>query len=400
MTDINNFDFQGKKALIRVDFNVPMDAQGHVTDDTRMQAAMPTIHKVINGGGSAILMSHMGRPKGKPSAEYSLKPIAALLEKLLGRPVQFANDSVGENAKSKAAQLQPGEVLLLENLRFHKEEEAGDPVFAEELAKLGDVYINDAYGTAHRAHASTAIVADKMAGPSMFGLLMNDEVKSVERVLKNAEHPFTAIIGGAKVSDKVGVIENLLPLADHILIGGAMAYTFIKAKGGKVGKSRVEEDKLEMARDVMAKAISHNTTIHLPADSVCTSDFKEDASSKIFDSSNIPDDKMGLDIGPAAVNEYREVIKKSMTILWNGPMGVFEWENFGNGTKSIALAVAEATDAGAYSLVGGGDSVAAVNKFGLGSRVSYISTGGGAMLESLEGKVLPGVQAITEAQPA
>ncbi len=393
---MNAYNFNGKKALIRVDYNVPLNDKQQVTDDTRIKASIPTIKKVLEDGGSVILMSHLGRPKGKEVAEMSMKHIASKLEELLGgKKVIMAKDSVGEDAAQKARNLKAGEVLLLENLRFHNEEEAGDKAFAEKLSKLGDVYINDAYGTAHREHASTAVVAQYFPESKMFGYLMDGEVKNIEKVLKESEKPFTAIVGGAKVSDKVGIIENLLEKADNILIGGAMAYTFIKANGGQVGKSRTEEDKLELAKELLAKAREKGVNLMLPEDSLCANTFSNDAEVKTFESANIPADEMGLDIGPKAREAYRNVILSSKTILWNGPMGVFEWSNYENGTKEVAYAVAEATQKnGAYSLIGGGDSVAAINKFELNEQVSYVSTGGGAMLESLEGKVLPGVAAI------
>jgi phosphoglycerate kinase len=396
LLQMDKYNFNGKKALIRVDFNVPLNDKQQVTDDTRIRASLPTIKKVLADGGSVILMSHLGRPKGKAVAEMSMKHIAAKLEELLGgQKVTLANDSVGEDAMLKAKNLKPGEVLLLENLRFHNEEEAGDKAFAEKLAKLGDVYINDAYGTAHREHASTAVVAQYFPESKMFGYLMDGEVKNIEKVLKESEKPFTAIVGGAKVSDKVGIIDNLLEKADNILIGGAMAYTFIKANGGQVGKSRTEEDKLELAKELLVKAKEKGVNIMLPEDSLCADTFSNDAEVKTFASDNIPADEMGLDIGPNARKAYRDVILSSKTILWNGPMGVFEWSNYENGTKEVAYSVAEATQKnGAYSLIGGGDSVAAINKFNLNDQVSYVSTGGGAMLESLEGKVLPGVAAI------
>jgi phosphoglycerate kinase len=395
MQNMNSYNFAGKKALIRVDFNVPLDKDKNVTDNTRIKAAIPTIKKVIEGGGSAILMSHLGRPKGQSNPEMSLKfVVKSLCELLPGKPVKFAADCIGNDAKIKAATLEPGEVLLLENLRYHNEEEAGDKNFSKELASLGNVYINDAFGTAHRAHASTTIIADYFPDDKMFGYLMEDEVQHIDKVLKHHEKPFTAIIGGAKVSDKVGIIENLMEKADNILIGGAMAYTFIKANGGNVGKSKTEEDKLDLARMLIQKAKDKGVKLLLPKDSLTADNFSNDAQVKIEDSDNISADRMGLDIGPEAIKDYRKVVMESKTILWNGPMGVFEWSNFETGTKEIAFAVAESTSAGAFSLIGGGDSVAAINKFGLDKKVSYVSTGGGAMLEYLEGKVLPGIEAI------
>jgi phosphoglycerate kinase len=396
MNNMNQYNFSGKKALIRVDFNVPLDKELNVTDDTRIRAAIPTIKKVLSDGGSVILMSHLGRPKGAPVPEMSLKHIVNKLSDLLqGTKVEFAGDCIGNDAKQKAENLKKGEVLLIENLRFHNEEEKGDKDFSKELASLGDVYINDAFGTAHRAHASTTIVADFFPKDKLFGYLMENEVNSIDHVLKSYQKPFTAIIGGAKVSDKVGIIENLLDKADNIIIGGAMAYTFLKAKGGNVAKSRVEEEKLELARELMKKADAKGVKIYLPEDSVVADSFSNDVPNRIEPSDNISGDGMGLDIGPKAREAYRKVIMDSKTILWNGPMGVFEWSNYENGTKDVAYAVAEATQQkGAYSLIGGGDSVAAINKFDLESKVSYVSTGGGAMLEYLEGKALPGIEAI------
>ena len=409
MSKFSDFDFKGKKALIRVDFNVPLDASFTITDDTRMKATIPTIKKVLNDGGSVILMSHLGRPKDGPTDKYSLKHLVKHLFELLnpgnttpalGEPstrVFFANDCVGEQAGMTANMLRPGEVLLLENLRFHKEEEAGDITFAEKLSKLGDVYVNDAFGTAHRAHASTAVIAKFfLPGNRMFGLLMNDEVMSAEKVLHNAETPFCAIIGGAKVSDKILIIENLLERATDIIIGGGMAYTFLKARGGKIGSSLCEDDRLQTALDILEKAKQKNVSIHLPEDSVIADKFAADANTQVSPSDAIPDGWMGLDIGPKATGIFNEIIGKSKTILWNGPMGVFEMEKFQAGTKSVAESVAASTANGAFSLVGGGDSVAAVNKFNLANKVSYVSTGGGAMLEYFEGKVLPGIAAIKE----
>jgi len=393
---MDHYDFKGKKALIRVDFNVPLDKDKQVTDDTRIRAAIPTINKVLDEGGSAILMSHLGRPKGAANPDMSLKYVVKSLENQLpGHKVLFANDCIGNDAKEKAANLRPGQVLLLENLRYHNEEEAGDASFSKELASLGNVYINDAFGTAHRAHASTTIIAHEFPKDKMFGYLMEDEVKHIDKVLKSHEKPFTAIIGGAKVSDKVGIIENLMEKADNILIGGAMAYTFLKAAGGKVGKSKTEDDKLDLAKMLIEKAKTKGVNLLLPKDSLTTEAFSNDAEVKIEKSDNISDDRMGLDIGPEAIKDYKDVVMASKTILWNGPMGVFEWANFENGTKEVAFAVAKATaEKGAFSLIGGGDSVAAINKFNLESQVSYVSTGGGAMLEYLEGKVLPGIEAI------
>jgi phosphoglycerate kinase len=396
MSKFSTYNFSGKKALIRVDFNVPLDKQtSAITDDTRIKAAIPTIKKILKDGGSVILMSHLGRPKDGPEEKSSLKHILKHLSDLLGAPVDFANDCIGEEAKQKAAALKPGGVLLLENLRFHKEEEKGDEKFAEKLSKLGDVYVNDAFGTAHRAHASTAVIAKFFpADKRMFGLLMEGEVRSAEKVLHSAGKPFTAIIGGAKVSDKILIIENLLKKATDIIIGGGMAYTFEKAKGGKIGNSLCEEDRFKTACDLLDKAESMGVRIHLPSDSMIADKFDANAQTSTAPSNNIPDGWMGLDIGPNACEQFSNVIKHSKTILWNGPMGVFEMDKFQHGTKTIAAAVADATEKGAFSLVGGGDSVAAVNQFGYSEKVSYVSTGGGAMLEYFEGKELPGIAAI------
>ncbi|MDB5198086.1 MAG: pgk [Chitinophagaceae bacterium] len=397
MSKFSDYNFKDQKALVRVDFNVPLDDQFKITDDNRMKASMPSIQKILKDGGSVILMSHFGRPKDGPSDKYSLKHLVGHLQELLGAgtKVLFANDSIGDDAINKSKNLKPGEVLLLENLRFYKEEEKGDEGFAEKLGKLGDVYVNDAFGTAHRAHASTAIVAKFFpADKKMFGLLMEKEVESAERILHKAEKPFLAIIGGAKVSDKILIIENLLDKATDIIIGGGMAYTFFKAEGGKIGNSLCEEDRLDTALDLIKKAEEKNVCIHLPADSIIADKFDADAEVSGSLSNNIPDSWMGLDIGQMATESFCRVISNSKTILWNGPMGVFEWDKFQHGTKAIALAIADATKNGAFSLVGGGDSVAAVNKFQLADKVSFVSTGGGAMLEYFEGKVLPGIAAI------
>lgn len=395
MPDFKSFDFSGKKVLVRVDFNVPLDQQFQITDDTRIRAAVPTIKHILDQKGSVILMSHFGRPKDGPSEKYSLKHLINHLQQLLGVPVTFANDCIGDEAQQKAAALKSGEVLLLENLRFHKEEEKGNPEFAKQLALLGDVYVNDAFGTAHRAHASTAIIAENFnADSKMFGLLMNSEVSSAEKVLHNAESPFTAILGGAKVSDKILLIENLLERANNIIIGGGMAYTFFKAQGGEVGNSLVEADRLDTAKDLIGKAKAKGVNLVLPTDSIIADKFAADANIQTAQNNAIPAGWMGLDIGPEATKQFVEVIAASKTILWNGPMGVFEMEKFQSGTRAIAQAVADATQNGAYSLVGGGDSVAAVNQFGFSEKVSYVSTGGGAMLEFFEGKQLPGIAAI------
>jgi phosphoglycerate kinase len=395
MSKFQDYNFSGKKALIRVDFNVPLDENYNITDDTRMKAAVPTIKKILSDGGSVILMSHFGRPKEGPSEKYSLKHLVKHLSSLLGTDVQFANDCIGEEAIQKSQALKPGEVLLLENLRFYKQEEKGDEGFAEKLSKLGDVYVNDAFGTAHRAHASTAIIA-KFFPPEnkMFGLLMNSEVASAEKVLHSSEKPFTAIIGGAKVSDKILIIENLLERATDIIIGGGMAYTFFKAMGGHVGKSLVEEDRIDTAAELLKKAEAKGVNIHLPSDSIIADKFAADAEISSALSNTIPDGWMGLDIGALACDMFTKVIHDSKTVLWNGPMGVFEMEKFQHGTRCVAQAVADATEKGAFTLVGGGDSVSAVNQFGFADKVSYVSTGGGAMLEYFEGKELPGIAAM------
>lgn len=396
MSNFNNHSFANEKALIRVDFNVPLDkATLAITDDTRIRAALPTIQKILADGGSVILMSHLGRPKTGPEDKFSLKHILAHLSNLLNVNVQFADDCVGEEAVQKAKNLQPGQVLLLENLRFYPEEEKGDKAFAEKLSRLGDVYVNDAFGTAHRAHASTAIIAQFFPeGKKMFGLLMNAEVSSAEKVLHKSEKPFCAIIGGAKVSDKILIIENLLDKATDIIIGGGMSYTFCKAQGGRIGNSLCEDDRFDTAIELLKKAEAKGVCIHLPSDSIIADKFAADADTAAAPSNNIPDGWMGLDIAEDAREQFANVIKRSKTILWNGPMGVFEMEKFQGGTKTIALAVAEATENGAFSLVGGGDSVAAVNKFNLADKISYVSTGGGALLEYFEGKELPGIAAI------
>ena len=399
MSKFSDHNFKGEKALVRVDFNVPLDEKFSITDDTRMKAAVPTIQKILADGGAVILMSHLGRPKDGPVEKYSLKHLVPHLKELLGSgtPVIFAEDSQGDKATKAAESLKPGEVLLLENLRFYKEEEKGDATFADNLSKLGDVYVNDAFGTAHRAHASTAVIADSFEpSKKMFGLLMEGEVASAEKVLHNSEKPFTAIIGGAKVSDKILILENLLEKATDIIIGGGMAYTFIKAQGGNIGNSLCEAERLDTAKEVLQKAKEKNVNIHLPEDSIIADKFDGAANTETCASNDIKEGWMGLDIGPKAIEKFSEVIGRSKTILWNGPMGVFEMEKFQKGTKAIADAVAKATKAGAFSLVGGGDSVAAVNQFGLADDVSYVSTGGGAMLEYFEGKELPGIAAINK----
>jgi len=398
MSNFSSHSFKGEKALIRVDFNVPLDASYAITDDNRMRATLPTIKKIIADGGSTILMSHLGRPKEGPTEKYSLKHLVNHLSNLLGGvKVKFAEDCIGHTASELASSLQPGEVLLLENLRFYKEEEKGDEAFAEKLSKLGDVWVNDAFGTAHRAHASTAVIAKFFPKEKrFFGLVMEGEVASAERVMHKAEKPFMAIIGGAKVSDKILIIENLLERATDIIIGGGMAYTFFKAQGGNIGSSLCEMDRLETAKELLIKAAAKGVRIHLPSDSIIADKFAADANISTAPSDNIPDGWMGLDIAANAIAQFTNAIKSSKTILWNGPMGVFEMEKFQHGTKAIATAIAEATALGAFSLVGGGDSVAAVNQFGFADKVSYVSTGGGAMLEYFEGKVLPGIAAVNE----
>ena len=393
MKTIDHYNFSGKKALIRVDFNVPLDKTTfEVTDDTRLRAPVDTIKKILNDGGSAILMSHLGRPKEGPANKYSLRHVVGRLSELLGREVRFADDCIGNTAAKMAAELQSGEVLLLENLRFYKEEEKGDEAFSEKLAKLGDVYVNDAFGTAHRRHASTAVIAKFFPGHKFFGYVMAGELTNADRVLRSAQKPFVAITGGAKVSDKILIIEQLLEKVDHLIIGGGMAYTFFRAQGGQTGSSLCEEDKLDLALDILKKAEARGVKVHLPTDSVVADAFANEANRKVTPSGAIPDGWMGLDIGPNSAATFADVIRQSKTILWNGPMGVFEMPHFENGTRAVANAVAEATGLGAFSLIGGGDSAAAVNKFGLGNKVSYVSTGGGALLEYIEGKTLPGVE--------
>lgn len=399
---MKNIDFKNKRVLMRVDFNVPLNEDFIITDDTRMKAAIPTINHILRNGGSIILMSHLGRPQKQRKEDGSLdrqkltlRHLVAHLSSLLARPVEFADDCIGESAIKAAKILNPGEVLLLENTRFYAEEEKGDEAFAKKLSALGDIYINDAFGTAHRAHASTTKVANFFTPENKsFGFLMESEVKNGNKVMKDPERPLTAIIGGAKVSDKILLLEKLIDFADHVLIGGGMAYTFLKAKGGKVGKSLVEEDRLEIALQILAKAKDKGVQFLLPADSVIADSFSATAMVNSCESDQIPESWMGLDIGMKAIMDYEKVILNSKTILWNGPMGVFEMKPFAKGTKAVAEAVARATSKGAFSLIGGGDSVAAINQLGLSDEVSFVSTGGGAMLEFLEGKTLPGVAAI------
>jgi len=394
MKTIDDFNFSGKKTLIRVDFNVPQDENFKVTDDTRIQAAKPTINKILNDGGSAILMTHLGRPKNGFEDKFSLKHIAAKVSEVLGVNVISAEDVIGDDAKKKATNLKPGEVLLLENVRFHPEEEKGDKEFAEKLSKLGDIYVNDAFGTAHRAHASTAIIAQFFPNAKCFGYLMKQELEAIDKVLKTGDGPVTAVLGGAKVSSKITIIDNILPAIDNLIIGGGMTYTFIKAQGGDIGKSLVEDDKLDLALDILKACDDHDVNIYLPLDNVIADNFSNDANRKVVPVNEIPDGWMGMDTGPETNKEFAEVIQSSKTILWNGPLGVFEMPNFAKGTIALGEAIAEATKKGAFSLVGGGDSVAFVKQYGYDEKVSYVSTGGGAMLESLEGKELPGVAAV------
>jgi phosphoglycerate kinase len=396
MKTIDQISFAGKRALIRVDFNVPLDKEYNITDDNRMRAALPTIKKILKDGGCVILMSHLGRPKGGPEEKYSLKHLVPHLSDLLGQQVEFADDCIGPEAVAKSKNLGNGEVLLLENLRFYKEEEKGDKDFAQKLSILGDIYVNDAFGTAHRAHASTAIIAQFFPKAKYFGYLMAAELENAEKVLNGAVKPFTAIMGGAKVSDKIELIERLLDKVDNLIVGGGMAYTFAKAQGGKIGKSLVEEDKLDLANSLIKKAKEKHVNLLLPTDSIIADNFSNDANTETAQNNDIKDGWMGLDIGPDSIAEFTKVIESSKTILWNGPMGVFEMEKFEEGTKAIAEAVVKATEKGAFSLIGGGDSAAAVAKFNMTGDVSYVSTGGGALLEYMEGKDLPGVKAIND----
>ena len=396
MKTIKDFDFKNKKALVRVDFNVPQDENLNVTDNTRIVAVKPTVDKILADGGSVILMTHLGRPKGEVNDKYSLKHILSEVSKVLGQDVKFVEESVGEKAEQAAAELQAGEILLLENLRFHKEEEKGDEAFAEKLSKLGDAYVNDAFGTAHRAHASTAVIAQFFPSTKFFGLLMEKELVAIDKVLKSGEKPVTAILGGSKVSTKITIIENILPAVDNLIIGGGMSFTFIKALGGKIGKSIVEDDKLSLALEILEKAKQHNVEVYLPTDVDIADDFNNEANRKECSIMEIPEDWQGLDAGPKSREIFNDVLLNSKTILWNGPIGVFEMSNFAAGTIALGDSIAEATKLGAFSLVGGGDSVAFVKQFGYSDKVSYVSTGGGAMLESLEGLELPGVAAINK----
>lgn len=394
MTTLDSYDFSGKKALVRVDFNVPLNDKFEITDDTRIRATIPTISKILNDGGSVILMSHLGRPKDGPTEKYSLKHLVNPLSLILGKTVKFADDSIGESATKLAAALQPGEVLLLENLRFYKEEEKGNEEFAEKLSKLGDVWVMDAFGTAHRAHASTAVIG-KFFTDKVCGYVMQAELDNAERLLEHSERPFTAIMGGAKISDKILIIERLLDKVDNLIIGGGMSYTFSKAQGGSIGKSLLEADKQELTLELVEKAKAKGVNLILPVDTVIADKFSNDAERKVVEAGSIPDEWEGLDIGPKTIEIFADIIKKSKTVLWNGPMGVFEFPNFAIGTNVIAEAVVAVTEENdAFSLIGGGDSASAINNAGYGDRVSYVSTGGGALLEYMEGKVLPGVAAL------
>ena len=394
MKTINDISFAGKKALIRVDFNVPQDENKNVTDNTRIVAAKPTIDKILNDGGSVIIMTHLGRPKGKVNPDFSLSHIVGDVSKVLGKEVKFASDCIGEVAEKAAADLKPGEVLLLENLRFYNEEEAGDVEFAGKLAKLGDIYVNDAFGTAHRAHASTAVIAQFFPSTKFFGLLMAKELEAIDKVLRSGEKPVTAILGGSKVSTKITIIENILPAIDNIIIGGGMSFTFVKAQGGKIGNSIVEDDKMDLALSILEKAKENNVNVYIPVDVIAADDFSNDANTQVVNINEIPEGWEGVDAGPKSREIFHDVIMNSRTILWNGPIGVFEMPNFAGGTIALGDSIYEATKLGAFSLVGGGDSVAFVKQNGYAEKVSYVSTGGGAMLESLEGLELPGVAAI------
>ncbi|MEA5460740.1 phosphoglycerate kinase [Arcicella sp. LKC2W] len=394
MKTVNSYNFAGKRALVRVDFNVPLNERFEITDDTRIKATIPTITKILNDGGSVILMSHLGRPKDGPTDKYSLKHLVTPLSVVFGRPVKFADDCIGQSAIEQASALQGGEILLLENLRFYKEEEKGNVEFAEKLSKLGDVWVNDAFGTAHRAHASTAVVG-QFFEDRVSGFVMQAEIENAQRILEHAERPFTAIMGGSKVSDKILLIEKLLDKVDNLIIGGGMTYTFTLAEGGKIGKSISEPDKVELAKELLKKAAEKGIKIYMPVDNLCADKFSNDANRQVVATGEIPDGWEGLDIGPESAKLFKTVIESSKTVLWNGPMGVFEFPNFANGTNAIADAVVTATEEnGAFSLIGGGDSASAVNNAGYGDRVSYVSTGGGALLEYMEGKTLPGVAAL------
>jgi len=395
MATIHDYDFNNKRALVRVDFNVPLNKETlEVTDDTRIRAALPTIKHILDNGGSVVLVSHLGRPKDGPEDKFSLRHIVGHIEKLLGKPVKFAADCIGSTAFDMSSRLKPGEVLLLENVRFYKQETTGTESFAEQLSQHGDVYVNDAFGTAHRAHASTTVVANYFPHDKMFGFLLEAEIESVDRVLNSTEKPLTAIVGGAKVSSKITIIERLLDKVDHLIVGGGMAYTFVKAAGGSVGNSLVEDDFLETARQIIEKAKAKGVDLYIPTDTIAADKFDNNASTQLVAIDQIPAGWMGLDVGPETAKACSEIIEKSKLILWNGPMGVFEMSNFQMGTEQVAKAIVKATEKGAFSLIGGGDSVAAINQFGLADKVSYVSTGGGAMLEYLEGIELPGIKAI------
>lgn len=396
MKTISDFNFSNKKAIIRVDFNVPLNEQFQVTDDNRIAAAKPTIDKIVNDGGTAILMSHLGRPKNGPEDQFSLKHIVPKAEEVLGKKITFVSDSIGSEVEKTVANAQPGDIILLENLRFYKEEEAGDKSFAEKIAKLGDIYVNDAFGTAHRAHASTAIIADFFPENKCFGYLLAKEIESIDKVLNDSQKPVVAVLGGSKVSSKITIIENILDKIDHMIIGGGMMFTFIKAQGGHIGNSIVEDDKLDLALEILKKAKEKNVQIHIPVDVIAADAFDNNANTQTVDVNNIPAGWQGLDVGPKTLEEFKPVILNAKTILWNGPLGVFEMEKFAQGTITLGDFIAEATKNGAFSLVGGGDSVAAVKQFGLEDQMSYVSTGGGAMLEMLEGKILPGIAAISK----
>lgn len=396
MKTISDFNFSNKKAIIRVDFNVPLNEQFQVTDDNRITAAKPTINKIVNDGGVAILMSHLGRPKNGPEDQFSLKHIVSKAEEVLGKKITFVSDSIGSEVQKTVANAQPGDIILLENLRFYKEEEAGDKSFAEKIAKLGDIYVNDAFGTAHRAHASTAIIADFFPENKCFGYLLAKEIESIDKVLNDSQKPVVAVLGGSKVSSKITIIENILDKIDHMIIGGGMMFTFIKAQGGHIGNSIVEDDKLDLALEILKKAKEKNVQIHIPVDVIAADAFDNNANTQTVDADNIPAGWQGLDVGPKTLEEFKPVILNAKTILWNGPLGVFEMEKFAQGTITLGDFIAEATKKGAFSLVGGGDSVAAVKQFGLEDQMSYVSTGGGAMLEMLEGKTLPGIAAISK----
>ena len=393
MKTINNNNFKGKKALIRVDFNVPLDENFKVTDATRIESAKPTILKILEDGGSCVLMSHLGRPKGV-SPEFSLQHIVESVSEIIGVQVKFIDDCIGHKVESAVAELEPGEILLLENLRFYDEEKNGDVGFAEQLSKLGDIYVNDAFGTAHRAHASTTIIAQFFEGKKYFGLLLAKEIESIDKVLNNSEKPVLAILGGAKVSSKITVIENILDKVDHLIIGGGMTFTFVKAQGGSVGDSICEDDKMELALEILKQAKAKNVKVHIPVDVIAADDFSNNANTQVLDVTKIPDGWQGLDAGPKSIAIFDEIVNKCKTILWNGPLGVFEMESYAGGTIALGHSIDNATKNGAFSLVGGGDSVAAVKQFGFADKVSYVSTGGGAMLEMLEGKTLPGIEAI------